>query len=124
MSDIFKTATRNKLRVSTTRGMLSVEQLWDLNLSDLDEIAVTLDSQVSKTATKTFLSKTTEKDKITKLMFDVVLEILKTKQTDQERALKAAETKRHNQKISELIAEKQDEELKNMSIEELEKMIK
>jgi hypothetical protein len=52
------------------------------------------------------------------------LDILNTKLEWRERAVKAAETRKHNQRIETLIADKKDEELANKSVEELEKMLK
>ena len=47
-----------------------------------------------------------------------------TKKKEAEELRDAAETKAHNQKILTLIAEKQEGKLKEMSIEELEKLLK
>ena len=54
----------------------------------------------------------------------MVLDILETKVKDNEVASKAAETRAHNQKIDELIAKKQDEELESLSVKELQKLRK
>jgi hypothetical protein len=37
---MYKEAAKQKLRFATNKGNLSVEQLWDLNLTDLDSLAV------------------------------------------------------------------------------------
>lgn len=64
-----------------------------------------------------------QKDKTTKLKFDVVLDILTTKVEEAEIAANKLERKEKNKKILELIAEKQDEGLKKKSIKELEAML-
>lgn len=118
---IFKRASRKKLRVETTKGLLSVEQLWDLSLSDLDTTAIGLKKQMSAMQEESFLNpKPSVESTNIKLSFDVVLDVLTTKQTDAEVALKASETKKHNEKIDSLIAQKKDEELSSLSVEELE----
>lgn len=122
--DNFKLATKCKLRFSTPKGSLSTEQLWDLSLNALDSLAVELDEQMQQSGKKSFLKKTTQEDKVLKLQFDIVLEIMNTKNEEMQAASKAKEIKEHNDKIIALIAEKQDESLKGMSIEELQGMIK
>lgn len=122
--DNFKLATKHKLRFSTPKGSLSTEQLWDLSLNALDSLAVELDEQMQQSGKKSFLKKTTQEDKVLKLQFDIVLEIMNTKNEEMQAASKAKEIKEHNDKIIALIAEKQDESLKGMSIEELQGMIK
>lgn len=122
--DNFKLATQQKLRVQTTKGNLSVEQLWDLPLTDLDTLAVSLQEAYDESKGKSFLKKRTVKDKGLKLQFDIVLEILQTKAEEQNAAQEALETKQHNQKILQLIAEKQNDELKGKSIKQLEAMLK
>lgn len=120
----YKQASQQKLRVETSVGLLSVEQLWDLPVEELDSIAVKLSEDYEKSSGKSFLQKRSLKDKTVKLKFDVVLDILETKVKNAETASKAQETKEHNQKILGLIAEKQDGELQGKSIEELEAMLK
>lgn len=121
----FKQASKERLRIQTARGALSAEQLWDLSLEDLDALAVTLETDYKlASGKKSFIHKSTEKDKTAKLKFDIVLEILNTKMEDNEAARAVKENKEHNQKILSLIADKQDETLKGKSIKQLEAMLK
>lgn len=120
----YKEASRLGLRINTNKGALSVEQLWSLTLPQLDELAVSLEENVEKSATKTFLKKQTNKNKLAQLSFDIVLDILKTKLQEQEELQSANEIKKHNDKILTLIAEKQEADLKNLSAEELQALLK
>lgn len=120
----FKLASKQKLRFQTNKGLLSTEQLWDLSLEDLDSLAVSLEVAHKESGKKSFLVKTTEKDKTTKLRFDVVLEILNTKAEEAQAISEQAEIREHNKKIIALISEKQDESLKGKSIKQLEAMLK
>lgn len=43
---MFEKASRIKLRYSTNRGVLSVEDLWDLSLEQLDPIAINLNKSL------------------------------------------------------------------------------
>lgn len=120
----FKLATQQKLRFQTNKGLLSTEQLWDLSLEELDALAVSLETEHKQSAKKSFLVKTSVKDKTAKLRFDVVIDVLGTMVAEQEAALEALEIKEHNKKIITLISEKQDESLKGKSIKQLEAMLR
>lgn len=120
----FKLASQQKLRFQTNKGLLSVEQLWDLSLDEMDALAVSLEQEHKQSGKKSFLVKTSLKDKTAKLRFDVILDILNTKVAEIEAEQEAAEIKEHNKKIIGLIAEKQDESLKGKSIKQLEGMLK
>jgi hypothetical protein len=120
----FKLASQQKLRFQTNKGLLSTEQLWDLSLDDLDALAVSLETDHKQSGKKSFLIKTTLKDKTSKLRFDVALDVLNTKVEEMQAATEAAEIKEHNKKIISLISEKQDESLKGKSIKQLEGMLR
>ena len=120
----FKQASREKLRFQTSKGLLSVEQLWDLSITELDTLAVSLENDYNASGKKSFVVKSSPKDKTTKLKFDVVIDILTTKVDEAQEAAEAKEIKDHNKKILELISEKKDESLRGKSIKDLEKMLK
>lgn len=122
--EMFKEASKLKLRFHTTKGPLTTEQLWDLSLKELDNLAVTLEEIHNKSKRKSFLERTSDEDKAAKLGFDIVLDILNTKVEAEQAAKEARETKEHNNKIITLIAEKRDESLKGKTVEELEAMLK
>lgn len=120
----FKQATKEKLRFQTNKGLLSAEQLWDLSLADLDNLAVELQEKYEESGKKSFLVKRSVKDKTAKLRFDVVLDVLQTKSDEMEEAKQKAEDKKHNEEIMQLIVEKQKESLKGKSIKQLESMLR
>lgn len=122
--DNFKLASQSKLRFQSNKGLLSTEQLWDLNLTDLDSLAVSLENEYNESGKKSFLVKRSVKDKTTKLKFDIVLDVLQTKSDEIAEAQQKAEDKAHNNKIIALIAEKQDDELKGKSVKQLENMLR
>ena len=120
----FKEAVKSKLRIPTIVGLLSVEQLWDLPLAQLDKIAVELEQQYKESGKKSFLVSKSKKDKDIKLAFDIVLEILEDKVEERDLAAKASTVKEHNQKILSKIQEARDKALDGLSAEELEKLLK
>lgn len=44
---MYKIASRKKLRIQTNRGMLSVEQLWDLSKEDIGELAKSIRKRIN-----------------------------------------------------------------------------
>lgn len=122
--NIFKEAVSKQIRIQSNKGLLNVEQLFTLSINDLNDLAVQLDEQYEKSNKKSFLTKTSAKDKIAKLKFDLVYEILTDKLQEAEELANASAIKEHNNKIISLIAEKQDESLKGKTIKQLEAMLK
>lgn len=114
----FQLVTRAKARFKTSKGELTVEQLWDISLPELDKLCVKLRRETKKEA-ETFLQVESKEDVLTKAMFDVALEILKTRVAEEEAARVALENKAHNEKILALVSKKRDAALENMSEEEL-----
>jgi len=121
---MYKEASKQKLRIQTSKGLLAVEQLWDLPVAELDRIAVALQDEYKESGKKSFLVVKSTKDKVLKLKFDIVLDILNTKIDEAAVLSTAAEKKAHNQKILTMIAEKKDQDLAGKSVAELEAMLK
>lgn len=121
---MYKEASKQKLRIQTSKGLLTVEQLWDLPVAELDKTAVALQEEYKESGKKSFLIVKSTKDKVLKLKFDIVLDILNTKIDEAAVLTSARETKEHNQKILKMIAEKQDQDLAGKSVKELEAMLK
>ena len=121
---MYKQASRLGLRFTSPKGPLTVEQLWDLKPEMLDSMAVALEEEVTKAGKKSFLTTKSSEDKVAKLKFDIVLDVLTTKVEEAAAAAVSAETKAFNNKIDLLIAEKEEEEFKGKSIEELRAMKK
>ena len=124
---MYKKAVRSKLRFQTTKGILTVEQLWDLTLVDLAKAAKGLSEILKSTKGNddlSFIDQTEEPNVVAQLQFDIVKDIYKTKQDEANSRKEEREIKAYNQKIIDLISEKKDESLKSLSVEELEKLIK
>ena len=121
---MYKQLIKDKTRFTTSKGNLSLEQLWDLSINELDTLAVSLQDAYDKSNNKkSFIEKKTTKDKNLKLQLDVVLDILQTKMEEAEVSKTKAENKARNQKIREIIAQKQDDALTKMSLKELTGML-
>ena len=121
---MYKQAIRLKLRFQTPKGLLTIEQLWSLSITDLDKLAVAYREEYESSGRKSFLVKSSAKDKTAKLKMDIVVDILLTMVEEQAALEEANENKQHNKRILELISEKKDESLKGKSLKELEAMLK
>lgn len=123
---MFKQASKLGLRFQTNKGILSVEQLWQLGQTDLSNAIKAVKKVLKKNDDDelSFLEDTKVVDIENQLRFDILKNVYLTKKKDAEELGNAAESKAHNQKILSLIAEKQEGKLKEMSIEELEKLLK
>ena len=122
----FLEASRLKLRVNTTHGLLSVEQLWDLSLSKLSTIIRNVKKTLKGDGDDelSFLDETKVVDKTQQLTFDILKEIYLIKKEEQEAIKNEAEKKAHNEKIMALIHRKQESELGEKSVDELMAMLK
>ena len=119
---MFEIATRTKMRFPF-RGMISVEDLWDLSVKDLDSIFKTLNTQVKKSQEESLLATKSKEDETLAVQIEIVKHIVKTKLDEAETAKQSKELKEKKQKIMEMIAEKKDEALRNASVEELQAML-
>ena len=122
MEKMFEFALKNKVRFPY-KGLVSVEDLFDLSVRDLDNIFKTLNAQVKKSQEESLLATKTKEDETLAIQIEIVRHIVKTKLDEAETAKQSKELKEKKQKIMEIIAAKQDESLHNASVEELQAML-
>lgn len=122
MADLFKVAVKKKYRFNY-KGVLTVEDLWDLSVEDLDKIYKSLKSKLKDASEESLLSTTSKEDKELNNKIAIIKVIVTDKLAAKERAQKAALQKQQNQRILEIIADKQDAALKEKSLEELTAML-
>ena len=120
--NMFELAIRNKVRFPY-KGMVSVEDLWDLSVSALDSIFKTLNSQVKQAKEESLLSIKSEADTVLDLQIEIVKYIVSVKLAEKEAREKAASKREQKQKIMQIMATKQDEALQSASVEDLQKML-
>jgi hypothetical protein len=122
MADLFKIALKNKYRFYYC-GRKSVEDLFDLTPAQLNEIYKNLKEQQRANAGESLMETPCKEDKVLDNMIEIVKMVYEDKQKTIEKARKAAARKQKNQRILELIANKEDEALQSKSTEELRKML-
>lgn len=120
--NMFEIATRTKMRFPF-KGMISVEDLWDLSVQNLDKVFKTLNSQRKEAQEESLLHEKSSADKVLDTQIEIVKYIVNVKFEEQAARIEANKNKEKRQKIMALMAKKDDEALENMSREELQKML-
>ena len=120
--NMFEVATRTKMRFPF-KGMISVEDLWDLSVQNLDKVFKALNSQRKEAQEESLLNVKSSEDEVLDTQIAIVKYIVGVKLEEQAVRVKAAENKEKKQKIMALMAKKDDEEMENMSREELQKLL-
>ena len=119
---MFEVAVRNKFRFPF-KGVISVEDLWDLSVQQLDGIFKTLKSQEKKAQEESLLDTRTPEDEALKTKIDIIRYIVGVKLDEAKQAERAKENHDQKQKILGILAEKQDADLRNKTPEELQSML-
>lgn len=129
MQNIFEFATRTKIRFTSSRGELSVEQLWDVPLRSRDDFNL---NAIAKAASRAFkdiseesfveTTKTVEHTR-REAALEVVKYIIETKLAEETAATMRAAKKLEKEKLLAILAEKQDGKLSELSEKELQKRI-
>ena len=122
--NLFETASRQKLRFTTAKGLLPTEDLWDLPLlTTLNELAKSLSKQVKEAGEESFIEVKSSANEKLETMFEIVKHIIKVKLAERETLKVAKENATKKAQILELINQKKNESLASMPVEELEKML-
>lgn len=119
---MFEVAVRNKFRFPF-KGSISVEDLWDLSVWQLDGIFKTLKSQEQKAQEESLLDSRTPEDEALKTKIEIIRHIVAVKMDEAKQAERAKENRDQKQKILGILAEKQDADLRNKTPEELRAML-
>lgn len=119
---MFETAIRCKFRFPY-KGMGSTEDLFDLDVTELDKIFKTLNAQVKTAKEESLLVMKSKEDEKLGLMIEIVKYIVGVKLAEENERLQARERKEKKQKIMKIITSKQDAELQNKSTDELQAML-
>lgn len=120
--NIFEYAVENKLRFPY-KGLISAEDLYALSVSDLDTIYKTLKREAKRNGEESLLATKSNDDVALDTKIEIVKHIVEKKLAQVEARKTAAANKAKKEKILSILEEKQDAALKNMSEEDLRKML-
>ena len=121
--NIFEMATRNKFRFPY-KGLISVEDLWDLGQVQLDSIYKNLNKEIKQIQEEGLLSAKNSEDAELQAKIDIVEYIFTVKQKEAIQRSIDAENAVKKRRIMEILAQKQDDSLMGKSEDELRKMLK
>lgn len=122
MEKIFEQATRMKVRFNH-KGICSIEDLWDMPLSAIDAIFKGLNREAKAQSEESLLETKTAANAELDLKLAIVKHIVKTRLEEKAIQEQAKANAIRKNTILGIIAEKQNENLKNMSIDELTKLV-
>ena len=127
--NIFEQAVRSKLRIATTKGVVQVEDLWDIPLTsksgfDLDTTAKAVNTELKAQAEESFVSTSYNPRKAElELQLEILKFVIADKQAENAARAKAQENKEKREKLIAALAKKQDAAIDNMSAEEIQAQI-
>jgi hypothetical protein len=119
---MFETAVCKKFRFPFN-GRITVEDLFDLPVESLDFIFKTLNSQLKQTKEESLLQIKTKQDEELGIKIDIIKYIVATKIEEANTRLKARELAAKKQRIMEIMSTKQDQDLQNKSLDELQNIL-
>jgi len=114
-----------KLRFDSSVGMINAEDLWDVPLGTLDEIAKSANRSLKRDEEESFVVRKPKSgpDQMFVLGFEIVKYVIKVRLDEAEAALHTKELQEKKQKIMALIAKKEDAAFETVGIEELRAML-
>lgn len=128
MDNIFERASREKLTFTTPKGLLRVDDLWDLPLTsntgkaNIDDLWKSLRAQL-KTDETSLIQPKESTNEIVQLQYDIVTHVGTVRMAENKAKLEVSARKERDQKIMAIIADKEMEGLKGKSIEDLKALL-
>lgn len=129
VTNAFEYATRHKLRFTSVRGDLTLEQLWDVPLRSKDDFNLNAVAKVANKAVKdateeSFVDSTRTAQHVRlETALEIVKHVIETKLHDEDTAKKRAENRIERERLLAILAEKQAGKLSALTEEELKKRI-
>jgi len=127
--NMFEQASRKKLRFVSAKGQLTVENLWDLPLQsstgmDLDTLAKDTNATLKSASEESFVTVSSNPLKAeSELKLDILKHIIIAKQVEQDERANAAQRAERKRKLLNVLADKEDDSLKQMTPEQIREAI-
>lgn len=119
--------SKKKLRFPMTNGHIATEDLWDLSLKALDELAVRIDAETTSRGRKSFRSNpdvtVTKEQADNDLRLEVLKAFIERKEADNAAKASAANLKARLAFLEDAREKKQLNALESLSLEDIDKEI-
>ena len=116
--NLFETASRQKLRFKANNGQVSVEDLWDLPLTQLDAMAKELRRQTRDTE-ESFIENV-KVDKTLETRFEIVKHVIRVRMEERQAKQDAKDRDARRKVLLEQIENRQQAELASKPLAELQ----
>lgn len=123
--ELFEKASRDRLRFNTSKGMLSIEDIWSLPLTsesgkvNLYDIGNDLHKNLKDVTDAPFFSTEKKADSGVQMAFDVIRRVIEVRKAEAAALAEDRKRSEKKQQILALLADKEIESLKGKSAEEL-----
>lgn len=122
MAANFELASRNHYRFPFN-GMISTDDLWELNVQQLDSIFKKLNAQVKQSEEESLLASPSKENIDLMNKIEIIRHIVAYKQAQRMEAESAVARAQQRARIEEVLFERENAELRNKSPEELRAML-
>jgi hypothetical protein len=120
--DMFELASRMKLRFAY-KGVLSIEDLWDLTVQDLDKMYRSLNAKLKAENEDSLLGPKEKATTDLELQIGIIKHIVEVKLAEALVRESEIVRKEKKQMILEILSKKENSDLENRSVEDLQKML-
>jgi len=122
--NLYQQAARLKFRFPSQMGLLTLEDLWDLKLPYLDDIAQELHKQVKDLPEVSFIGKNTNDPTFVVARFEIVKNVIATLLLEKEERENRVKKKNHFDTLWSILQKKKYYSFKNLPMENLEKKVR
>jgi hypothetical protein len=124
MNNLFEKASRSRLRFDTTKGQITVEDLWVLSLPHIDEVAKSLQKKIREEASEqSFISQRSSGNEDLETKFEIVKYVISVRLKETEDKKVRAEKEQYLRMLKDLKNDKKIKELESLSLEDIDKKI-
>lgn len=120
--NIFEVAVKNKLRFPF-KGLISVEDLYDLSSTNLNSIFKVLNSELNQAKEESLFETKSKKDEELELKIEIIKHIYNSKKQEAELNATAKERAEKKQELMGALKAKQKQAFDDLTPEQLEQMI-
>ncbi|APC46064.1 hypothetical protein HYP06_gp106 [Vibrio phage vB_VspP_pVa5] len=118
MEKLLMVALAERFRFASAKGDVTLEDLFQMPLTQVNDVAVRLHEE-SEANTVSFIEPASKAGNFAANKLQIVKAVIAYRQDKRDTAANARKRKEERNKLNELIAQKEDESLSNLSIEEL-----